>query len=637
MKKALSSLIIIFLLAFTSSSHGQIKRKGRTVKPPTDIQTVDLNKVNQQVTRPDLSNLQNLKVKHFTSVKFGIPSQKQGANELMVVDRLFPVLNTTKVTLKGRITSPKVISVTEDLDINVNVRDFSHFSESSDSWLKPGQIFTANSYISGQPVAVVTPRNPIVLAISLPGVANTSYPVQNPELNSKLFEAEDYLIEQNARPPAGNLSFSFHKIHSVEEMEFKLTGKYRGVLGSFSRKFGLSAGNQQSYHYYMLEFRQHVFSIQAGDMPLANIFKQPVTDMSGYVYIDEVKYGRKGIIIFKSTRTLEELGVRAAANYHFGLSEVEMRTTYNQLSKKKEVEVFAVFYGGSSAQAILSMENTVKNGVTDIFTYIKSQPNDHRLALPVGYSLKNMNNQEVGQKSNKTQTVTTKSPVPLPSVYKLKVTLTDIQCINGRDGGGTDPDDYAIGQYIVYKALGKDKKFVSREINKFPNEIDGRNNINPLISGSENRQIHVKEDGDIKKRNRNMINNSMVFHITLDELNDPNASFEIFTRLNEYSTKWFSGTLTIRGEDIKLLGNNEPVKVKVRDVVEILQGLRSLRETTTYPDLTIGKGAKFHNFGSGFMHLANIQKRTPLVLEGPIRVGSSGAKAAVWIQFELIE
>ena len=34
--------------------------------------------------------------------------------------------------------------------------------------------------------------------------------------------------------------------------------------------------------------------------------------------------------------------------------------------------------------------------------------------------------------------------------------------------------------------------------------------------------------------------------------------------------------------------------------------------------------------------LAKIRDLTPMVLEGPIRVGSPGQKAAVWVQFELI-
>ena len=244
-----------------------------------------------------------------------------------------------------------------------------------------------------------------------------------------------------------------------------------------------------------------------------------------------------------------------------------------------------------------------------------------------------MNNQVVGQKSKKTQTVTTKTPVPLASVFKLKVTLTDIQCINGRDGGGANPDDYAIQQYIVYQANKAEKKYVSRDINKFPNRIDLGGQVpgikNMLVNGDMNNQIHVREDGDIKQRNRNMINNSLVFNVTLNELNDPNASFKIFTWLKEYSTT------TLGSNNDKVLMNNDPINVKISEVIKILLGLKSLNPTANFPDLTIGRGVKFHDFNDGLM-LAKIRDLTPMVLEGPIRVGSPGQKAAVWVQFELI-
>ena len=645
MKNALTSTITILLLSLAMSLHAQIPRKSTTVKSTKTIETVDQNKLNQSITNPNLQkNLdaqQRLKESgtlFFKDLKVGTPSQKQGELVLSVVDKDFPAVNTTKVTLAGKSTKQGSICVTENLDIAVNAREFSYISESPESWIKPGQIFTAQSFISGQPATVVLPRNPITLAIDLRGVANTAFQVQHPEQNSQLLQAENILISQNATPPGANFSFSFHQIHSVDEMEFKLTGQYRGALGSFSGKFGLNVGNKQEYYYYMLEFQQNMFSIQVDGMTAANVFQQPGNDMSSYVYIDKVDYGRKGVIVFKATRTLEELGVNVSASYNGILNQASASAAYKQLNSKDEVKVLARFYGGDSPAAIQSMENTVESGVPDLFTYIRAQPNNYRLAKPVGYTLKNMNNQSVGQNSKRTQTVETCTPVPLATIFKLKVTLTDIQCINGRDGGGNDPDDYAIQQYIVYKALAKDKKFVSRDINKYLGLIDKEGQvpgiINPLIISDMSNQIHVRESGDIKERNRNMISNSLVFNITLNELNDPNASFKIYTWLKEYTSTNYG--LTTRNDD-RVLINNEPISVKIKDVVEILLGLRDLNAQTDFHDQSIGKEVKFHNFGSGYMHLANIQGITPMVLEGPIRVGSPGQKAAVWVQFELIK
>lgn len=362
MKTTATLTILLVCLMVTLNLNAQIQRKRTTARPSTTIETVDPSKINQQVTSPNLQNLQIAKG-YFTRLKAGTPNQKQGEQELTVVDQNFPAVNTTKVTQVGKTTAQGDICVTENLDIEVNAREFSYISESPESWIRPGQIFTAQSFISGQPATVALARNPINLAIDLRGVTNTVFQVQNPEQNSQLMQAENALISQNATPPAANFSFSFHKIHSVDEMEFKLTGKYRGALGAFSAKFGLNTGNQQEYHYYMLEFQQNMFSIQVDGLTPDRVFKQPGSDMSGYVYIDKVDYGRKGIIVFKSTRTLDELGVNVSAGFNGLLSSASANAAYSQLSKKSEVNVLARFYGGDSPSAIQSMENTVEKGV----------------------------------------------------------------------------------------------------------------------------------------------------------------------------------------------------------------------------------------------------------------------------------
>lgn len=577
----------------------------------------------------------NTAVKYFTRVKVGSPSQPQGFNELSVVNENFSGLNTTRVMPLSTKKENETTSLTENLSISVNTRNIAHISHKHETWIQPGQILEARSLISGKPSTVADARNPVMLAISLQNVANTFYEVQNPEKHAQLQEAGKRLIAQNATPSVAH-SFSFHKIHSVEEMEFILTGKYSGTLISFGRSFGLNTGNKQQYHYYMLEYRRKMFDIRAEGITPADVFKQAVTDMSDFVYIDKVNYGQKGIVIFKSPRTLEELGIKAGARVATGLSEREISIVCNGLGALQDVEVYARFYGGSAIATLKILENNVKKGRQNLIPYIRSQSTNHRLAFPISYSLKNLNNEVVGLKSKMRQTVTTTTSASpsIASVYKLKVTLTDIQCYYARDGRG-ESDDYGIQQYVVYEALGKEKKFTRRDINKFPNQIDQVGQVpgikNPLIIGDMKNQIHVKENDDINYRDRNMINNSVTFHVTPDELKDPSASFKVFTWLKEYSSSFFGGN------DDKVLIRNTPVNVKINDVINILLGNKSLNENTRIPAEDVGRLFKFHNFGAGYMHLANIQKIDPMVLEGPIYFVDRDTIVAVWIQFELTD
>ena len=249
-----------------------------------------------------------------------------------------------------------------------------------------------------------------------------------------------------------------------------------------------------------------------------------------------------------------------------------------------------------------------------------------------------VNNKPVVQKKTNTQTVTPTTPNPVANVYKLKVTLTDIQCLYGRDGGGSDPDDYGLQQYVVYKTLGKEKIHISRDIKKFRERIDLGGQVpyikNMLINGDMKNQIHTQVNNYMERRDRSMINNSLVFQVTSKELEDPNASFKIFTWLKEYS---YTNYLIKKVNDDKILMKNTSVNVKIKDVIEILSGVKNLIENTSIPAEDVGRLYKFHNFGAGYMHLGNIQKIEPMVLEGPIYFVSPETIVAVWVQFELIK
>src|SRR5690606_15437581 len=145
----------------------------------------------------------------------------------------------------------------------------------------------------------------------------------------------------------------------------------------------------------------------------------------------------------------------------------------------------------------------------------------------------------------------------------------------------------------------------------------------------------VKENFDISKRDRSMINNSLVFHITPEELNDPNASFEIFTWLKEYSSK---ATITGTKNEDKIFLRNEPIKVKIKDIVEILYGINQSKERHRIFGFPFVKDILFHYFGPNFLPVANIQKKTPLVLEGYIQATPLIlTDVAIWVQFELLQ
>lgn len=624
MKKIIKHALSISLCLVALNVTAQL-RPTKTITVQKE-KNVDLSKINQKPT-PQL-NIATAK-EYFKTLKVGTENDKEGARELTLVNNNFIETNKTTVQKGSVINNSNRICTKELITVEIKALDFKAFSmNAKPDWLKPGIMMKAMSFIDGSnTIEEIKDRNPITLSTDLM-VAKPVFEVMNPSKKSQITTAENYFITQNGSPVPAQMSFYYHEVHSLEEMSFKLTGKYSSGMGMFSGSVGLNYGTEKESNYYMIEFAQNMFSIEVDGMDPAKVFVDPNVSTEDYIYLSKVNYSRKGVIVFKTNKTIKELGLSLSAKVSGVIGSAEVKAAYNSLKSSSEVEMQAFYYGGSSIGAIQSIENSIKNGVPDIISYLKDRPFDHKLALPIGYELKNLKNERVGLDNKLKQVVRTCIP---KRDYKLKVTLVDLQCINGRDGGGDNPDDYAIQQYIVYNANGttKIRNEKRSDINTIPSRKDGPVQVpgmtNVLISGDSNHQLHVKQGN--KSANRgNTINNSLVFNISHDEFADPNAQFKIYTWLKEYTD----------GND-KVLANNTAISVKIKEVLEILSGVRKLDMNTSFEDGQIGTGTKFHSFGTGNLMLANIQNLSNLVLEGPIKLGSQGQKAAAWISFELVD
>lgn len=623
MKKIIQLAFSISLCLVTLNVTAQLRpQKTITIQKEKNV---DLSKFNKK----PIPQLDVVKAKeYFKTLKVGSENDKEGARELTLVNNSFIETNKTTVKKGGVINNTNRICTKELLTVEIKALDFKAFSmNAKPDWLKPGIMMKAMSFIDGSyTIEEINDRNPITLSTDLK-IANPVFEVMNPSKKSQISNAENNFIRQNGNPVPAQMSFSYHEVHSLEEMSFKLTGKYSSGMGMFSGSVGLNYGTEKESNYYMIEFSQNMFSIDVDGMNPSKVFVNPTVSTEDYIYLSKVNYGRKGVIIFKSDKNLEELGINLKAKVSGVIGSAEVKAAYSLLKSRSDTQIEAYYYGGSTVGAVKSIENSIKNGVPDIISYLEDRPFDHKLALPIGYELKNLKNERVGLDNKLKQIVRTCIP---KQNFKLKVTLTDIQNINGRDGGGDNPDDYAIQQYIAYEANGATKKYSQRDITIFPARQNGpvqvANVSNILISGDMQNQLHVREGNEPTNRNR-FINNSLVFDISYDEFNDPNAKFKIYTWLKEYTN----------GKD-KVLANNTSISVNIKEVLEVLSGARPLNESTPFFDTTIAKNVKFHNFGTGNIPLSNIQKSlNHLVLEGPIRIGNPGEKAAVWLQFELVD
>ncbi len=632
-------IFIVFFFLIAQMSYAQVPTRTPTGIPKIPSKQQVAKPVNKDLEKAQ-ANLANAKKTYFKKLTVGNPTQKEGKRTLTAVDDSFLETSETKVSnIKGGKTATGFCT-TQKIDVHIKSRNFNEFpSEGAPDWLKPGVVMKGQDFIIGNgKMEERYERSPIVLQTDLKGVSKTFIEVSNPKNRHLINQAVHDLTSQSAQPVNANMYFKFYEVNSLEELGLKVNGKFSAAFGAIGGSLGLSYGSKKSSYYYVMEFNQHMFNISLNSIDANNLFKDRAIPTDDYIYISRVNYGRRGLIIFKSNKTLKEYNIQAAATTKAVVLNATLKTAFNQLQEDSEVEMKLFFYGGTPESAIKSIEKSLEERKPGLLDFIKGSPSNHLIALPIGYDIKNLDNQIVGLENNYLQpgyeTCVT-YPVKTPKKeLKLKVTLLDLQCIEGRDGGGNEADDYAIQQYIKYTANGKPKEAISRSFNTFPDRQNapvqeaGQKNI--LISGDATHQLHIKQNRN--KANRgNTINNSLVFSISEEDLADNNAEFKIYTWLKEYSST-----------DRVIHNINKPASVRINDVIEILLTPSLLDPKTRFPDGQIGQATNeaglYHSFGSEYLMVDNIQKLSKrFILEGPIKLGNAGEKAAAWISFELIE
>jgi len=629
MKKLIQHVFSISLCLVVLNVTAQI-RTPKTLSTNKNLNT-DASKINNKPNpQIDVTKAKEF----FKTLKVGEASSKEGEIKLSVVNDKFPSLNKTTTAKGNPISSAEEICTKEVVKIHVQAQDFQVFGkQANSSWIKPGTIMEAKNFCNGSyAYEQVKERYPIKLSTDLQGI-NPVFEVQHPQSNSEMNTGIGYFFNAKAKPVSADMSLYFDEVHSLDELGFKLTGKFSAGFGAISAKMDLDYGTKKEAHYYYVIFTQNMFFLEVDGLNPEKIFLDTSIPVLDYVYLSKVHYGRKALIIIKSQSSLEELNLKLETKLSLGVVDASAQLAYNTLVSSSGVEVNAFYYGGDSDSTAESIENTLESGVPDIQTYIKGKASDHTKALPIGYELKNLNNEVVGLESNFTQIVKTCFP---KRDYKLKVTLTDIQNINGRDGSD-NPDDYGLQQSIVYFSKGREMvtKKENADYNKFSNMINKctqvPNNINTLLCGDDNNQIQVRQNTNVSERNRSQIKNSIIFSLPYEYYADENASFKIHTWLKEYTS----------GKDKVLTGNTKISVVNIKYVMDVLSGKEVLNQDNNLADKSIdvtegGITTKFHNFGNNVL-MANIKPvNGKMILDYPIVVGEIGAKAVVWVSFELV-
>lgn len=526
---------------------------------------------------------------------------------------------------------------TKTLDITTT--DFSYFTESSTpDFIKPGVVINYSSILDGRNTINTTPRNPLTIYLintsAGAGNNNLSVDVENPQNVSGINNALGQLTGQlNTQSIPANMSFEISEISSEKEFQYGVTGSYS--YGSMlSAKFGVTGGDFSKNYYYLIKFTQNMYNVAVD--PNTVSFANDISGADKLAYVSEVTYGRKGLMMIKTKKSMSEIKAEMKISANSGIHKGDISGFVSSVNKDDSREIRVFFYGGSSNVAARSLqENDMKNGFDN---WVAAEAGNGLLALPISYRVKNLKGEQLQLKSVFTQP--NRNCVPKKAL-KLKVTLLEID-----PKVTTDSDkkgDYGIRQHVKYTA-NKTVKEASGNVvyNTFkketnPCKLAGDKDWSgaiPLACGSSKDQIHVNVNGDKNRKRLNNIRNSVVFDISTEEASDKNAKFEVQTWVKEYSDKDI-----LMNHDFSI-----PQEIPIYFVLNELQGLSS---GVSFSENYSKDGAltlKVHNFNDDYPAMfrgTDAAKGNQPYLDAVLRARNSGSsvdeKAFLYLRFELID
>ncbi|WP_117885572.1 hemopexin repeat-containing protein [Aureibaculum luteum] len=220
---------------------------------------------------------------------------------------------------------------------------------------------------------------------------------------------------------------------------------------------------------------------------------------------------------------------------------------------------------------------------------------------------------------------------------RLKVTLTRIKSIQARDSD--DIADFTFQQFVDYKTKGNQKRAIEKKIKVGSKDVSIRIKeafrINKeaiaIINTGGSQQIHVREGDE-----NHIINNSLVYEITPQEIADKRAEFKIKTALSEVNSEGIGLFEKNTYKYIAKYGRND-IEVSINEVLEYLQNPRATKyRSSSY--FKGGRGGDMHEYGA-YGNVMWMKKGSNNSLIGHLEFGDNNKETYVrlYYRFELVQ
>lgn len=552
-----------------------------------------------------------------------------GYRILQVKGNSFSEYNNTDENVKPSAPEGEYICVTKDLTLSANSENYDEFVlNNSQDWMKPGVFINASKYIEDNPVILDYKRHPVNLLISTPNTSYSQVQVTSPEQKGNLQTAISQLIMAPGNTVAMDASYEAYEVHSEQELNFKLYGRYKGA--NVSASLGLDFSQQKESHYYVLEVTQKMFDIEVDNFSMYNTFIDDTgIDYRDIIYVSSVSYGRKAIVVIETNFDMKSFSADLQGSLNTLVHKAKLETSLDYVKSNSSFKMKAVLYGGSTEAGFKSLIQSNEEQRIELSDYLLQSSDNPQLAKPISYKLKNLAGESVGLGSAFKQTVRTCRP-PFSESIKLKVTLTDLLCIKKRDNGD-NPDDYAFQQSIEYISNNTQKTGIDNQSRgNYP--ISGCTWIlpyskNKLACGDMNQQLHLSQTG-IKESN---VMNHVIFEIKPEEVSDASATFKIHSWLKEYTS----------GNDLVLYDEYIDVQINevLADLVAGAENSDAFDKPFFDPEIMKANYGEFNSYNGG-PHQKLWLRQVGNTLEGPISLGrttkNDGYRGTAWIKFEIV-
>ncbi|HUH50924.1 MAG TPA: thiol-activated cytolysin family protein, partial [Flavobacterium sp.] len=384
--------------------------------------------------------------------------------------------------------------------LDITTSDFSYFTKTSTpDFIKPGVVINYKSILDGSNTIQTEARNPMTVYLintsAIPGLDNLSIDIEKPQNVSAINNALGSLTGKlNSKDVPANMSIELMEVNSDKELQYGVSGSY-SYGGIASASFGISGNDFSQSYYYLINFTQNMYTVAAD--PNTVSFVNDVSGANNLAYVSEVTYGRKGLMMIKTNKSMSAIKADMKVSANTGVHKGNISGFINSVKKDSSTDIRILFYGGSSIDGARALqESNLKDGFDK---WVEAQAGNALMALPISYKVKNLKGEHLKLGSVFTQN--DRDCVPRKKL-KLKVTLLEID-----PKVTTDSDkkgDYGIRQHVKYTANKTVKKAsgnvvyntFKKETNpcKLAGDKDWSGAI-PLACGSSKDQIHVNVNG----------------------------------------------------------------------------------------------------------------------------------------------